>query len=334
MEEGSVGQFARRRFIAALGAGAIATPFVGIAQSAANLPRVGWLSPGAPNSHGHHLVAFKQGLSDLGYEVGKTILLEERWARGKLSAVAELARELVAKNVRAIVVGSTPVVIRVHKVTDSIPIVHATGVNPVMVGLADSLSKPGRNVTGITTLSESLVSKMTQLLNEAFPSLRDLLIFHNPDNANDAFFVQEVRDNAPSRWKISDTRVRVRNDLPLITSSLDATKPDAVMVLPDPVLLTLRHDIVKRVNEARTPSMFPFSEFVKAGGMMSYGVYLPANYRRAASFVDRILRGSNAGDLPIEQPREFEVVVNMRTARSLGTTIPRAFLMRANRVIE
>lgn len=328
-----MGWFARRRFIAALGAGAIATPFAGVARSAANLPRVGWLSPGAPNTHGHHLVAFKEGLSDLGYEVGKDIVLEERWARGKLSAVVELARELVAKKVRAIVVGSTPVVVRVRKVTDRIPIVHATGVNPVMVGLADSLSRPGGNVTGVTTLSEALVKKMAELLNETFPELRNVLVFHNPDNASDAFFVRQVRENAPSRWNIADTRVRVQDDLPLVTSSLDRIKPDAAMVLPDPILLTLRRDIVKRMNEARTPSIFPFSEFVKVGGLMSYGVYLPANYRRTAYFVDRILRGSKAGDLPVEQPREFEVVVNMRTAKALSLTIPPSILLRANQLI-
>jgi len=303
-------------------------------RSADSVPRVGWLSPGTPKSHGHFLLAFKKGLADHGYEVGTTIVVEERWANGRLNAVPELARELLALDVRAIVVGSTPVTVRVRKVTSRVPIVHATGVNPMFAGLAKDLAKPGGNVTGITTLSESLVPKLTQLMHEALPQARHVCVIYNPTNTSASFFVNQAHQSAASFWDISDIPIRVREDLPRAFGALEAEKPDAVLVLPDPILVALRRDIVKRLNEARLPAMFPFSEFVKAGGLMSYGVYLPGNFRRAANFVDRILRGEAAGNLPVEQPREFEFVVNLRTAQALGMAIPQSILLRADRVIE
>ena len=329
-----MGRFRRRQFLAALAGTAISVPLIRGAQSAENVPRVGWLSPGTSKSHGHHLVAFKKGLTDLGYQVGTTILVEERWANGKLNAVPELARELVALDVRAIVVGSTPVTVRVSKVTSSVPIVHATGVNPMIAGLANDLAKPGGNVTGITTLSESLVPKLVQLAHEAVPRARRVCVIYNPTNTNASFFVDQVYQAGASYWEAAAVPIRVREDLPQISRALEAMKPDAALVLPDPILLALRRDIVKRLNETRTPATFGFSEFVEAGGLMSYGVYLPGNYRRAASFVDRILKGAAAGNLPIEQPREFELVVNLRTAQALGVTLPQSILLRADRVIE
>ncbi len=329
-----MGRIGRRRFLAALGGAALAIPAMRSARAAESVPRVGWLSPGTPKSHGHFLLAFKKGLADHGYDVGTTIAVEERWANGKLNAVPDLARELVALNVRAIVVGSTPVTVRVRKVTSRVPIVHATGVNPMIAGLAKDLAKPGGNVTGITTLSESLVPKLTQLMHEALPRARHVCVIYNPTNTSASFFVDQAHQSAASFWEISDIPIRTREDLPQGFGALEAEKPDAVLVLPDPILVALRRDIVKRLNEARLPAMFPFSEFVKAGGLMSYGVYLPGNFRRAADFVDRILKGEAAGNLPVEQPREFEFVVNLRTAQALGMALPQSILLRADQVIE
>lgn len=329
-----MGKFARRRFVVALGATVLASPVICTPQSRAAVPRIGWISPGTPRTHGHYLKAFEQGLADHGYEVGKTILIEERWARGKLDAVPGLARELVAKNVLAIVVGSTPVVLRVKTVTDRIPIVHATGINPVTAGLAVSLAKPGGRVTGITTMSDTLIPKIVELMIEALPSAKRICVVHNPNNTNDPFFVEQVRQSASSRWNISDVAIRARDNLPKLSEFLVDTGSDAALVLPDPILLTLRREIVKRLNEARIPAMFGFSEFVRVGGLMSYGVFLPGNYRRAADFVDRILRGSAPGKLPVEQPTEFELVVNLRTAEALGLSIPQTILLRANDIIH
>jgi len=329
-----MGRIGRRRFLAALGGAAVAIPAMRSARSAVSVPRVGWLSPGTSKSHGHFLLAFKKGLADHGYDVGTTIVVEERWANGRLNAVPELARELVSLDVRAIVVGSTPVTVRVRKVTSRVPIVHATGVNPMIAGLAKNLAKPGGNVTGITTLSESLVPKLTQLMHEALPRARHVCVIYNPTNTSASFFVNQAHQSAASFWDISDIPIRVREDLPRGFGALEAEKPDAVLVLPDPILVALRRDIVRRLNEARLPAMFPFSEFVKAGGLMSYGVYLPGNFRRAADFVDRILKGEAAGNLPVEQPREFEFVVNLQTAQALGMAIPQSILMRADQVIE
>ena len=329
-----MGRFGRRRFLAALGGTAIAFPVIRGARSAVNVPRIGWLSPGTVKSHGHYLVAFKDGLADHGYEVGATILVEERWANGRLDAVPGLARELVALDVRAIVVGSTPVAARVYKVTDRIPIIHATGVNPMLAGLANNLAKPGGTVTGITTLSESLVPKLVQLTHEALPRARRVCVIYNPMNTSASFFVDQVHATGSSYWDISVVPVRVREELPRVSHARAALNPDAMLVLPDPILLALRRDIVKRLNEARLPAMFPFSEYVNAGGLMSYGVYLPGNFRRAADFVDRILKGLAAGDLPIEQPREFEFVVNLQTAQALGVELPHSILLRASKVIE
>jgi len=329
-----MGRFRRRRFLVALGSTAIAIPAMRGAWSAENVPRVGWLSPGTANSHGHHLVAFKKGLTDHGYEVGTTIVVDERWANGKLDAVPGLAHELIALNVRVIVVGSTPVAVRVHEVTSRVPIVHATGVNPMIAGLANDLAKPGGNVTGITTLSESLVPKLVQLMHEALPRARQVCVIYNPTNTNARFFVDQVKQTSAGYWDASPIPIRGREDLPKMSDARAAKKPEAILVLPDPILLALRRDIIERLNEAQLPAMFPFSEYVKAGGLMSYGVFLPGNYRRAAHFVDRILKGEAAGDLPVEQPREFEFVVNLRTAQALGVDIPHSILLRADRVIE
>ena len=329
-----MGRIGRRRFLAALGSTAIAIPAIRAAWSAEGVPRVGWLSPGTVKSHGHHLVAFKQGLADYGYEVGTTILVEERWANGRLDAVPGLARGLVALDVRAIVVGSTPVAMRVFGVTNRIPIIHATGINPVMAGLAVNLAKPGGNVTGITTLSESLVPKLVQLMHEALPQARNVCAIYNPMNTSASFFVDQVYQTSAAYWDVAIIPVRNHEELPRVLGARAAAKPDAMLVLPDPILLALRRDIVKRLNEAQFPAMFPFSEYVKAGGLMSYGVYLPGNYRRAAHFVDRILKGEAAGNLPVEQPREFEFVVNLRTAQALKVEIPHSILLRADQVIE
>ena len=329
-----MGGFRRRRFLAALGGTALAIAVVRDARSAESVPRVGWLSPGTAKSHGHHLVAFKQGLADHGYEVGTTILVDERWANGRLDAVPDLAHELVVLDVRVIVVGSTPVAARVHKVTSRVPIVHATGVNPVMAGLANNLAKPGGNVTGITTLSESLVPKLVQLMHEALPWARHVCIIFNPTNTNASLFVDQVYRTSASYWEVTDIPVRFREELPQSLGAAAVAKPDAVLVLPDPILLALRRDIVKRLQDEKLPAMFPFSEFVKAGGLMSYGVYLPGNYRRAASFVDRILKGETAGNLPVEQPRDFELVVNLRTAEALGVEVPQSILLRADQLID
>ncbi len=325
----------RRRFL--VGAGSVVAtlaPAIACGKSTGAVPRIGWLSPGTSVSHGHHLAAFKQGLAEHGYSLGRTIELEERWARGKLEAVEGLAQELVDLEVRAIVVGSTPVASRVNAVTRTVPIIHATGVNPVVAGLAASLARPGGNVTGITTLSDTLVAKKVEILGEAVPEARSVCVVHNPDNTSDAFFVNEVERANRRGWQLKKAALRVRGDLRNLDDAFMQNRPDAVLVMADPVLLTLRREIVARVTDARLPSMCAFEEFVEIGAMMSYGVHLPSKYRRAANFVDRILRGANAGDLPVEQPARLALALNLRAAKSIGVTFAPDLVLRADRLIE
>ena len=296
------------------------------------IPRVGILTT-ADNERTPALDAFRVGLHDLGYVEGRNIILEFRFAGGDRSRGLELATELVALPVAVIVAeGFAPTAVAA---TNLIPIVSPTLMAPVQEGLALSLARPGGNITGFTLMHTELNGKRLDLLRTAVPRITAVSALVNPANSASKLSFEQT-ETAASRMGLRHVR-RVDAESAAI---LHALRPaifsgaDAVIVLPDGVFYHFRQDIVALVNEAHLPAIYPEREYADDGGLMAYGANVPDNFRRAADYVDRILKGAKPGDLPIQEPVKFDFVVNLQTAKALGLTIPPAILARADEVIE
>ena len=301
-------------------------------QTQAKIPRVGMLSV-ADSERATHFDAFRQGLRDLGYVEGRNIILEFRLARGNLSLGPQLAAELVALAVDIIVVeGLTPNAV---DATDRIPIVATAMMDPVQRGLAASLSRPGGNITGFTLMHTELNAKRLDLLRTAFPHITAVTALVNPSAPSHTLAFEQTQTAARllglGRVAIveAETAAALRTLRPAVFSGASA-----VIVIPDGVFYTYRRDIVGLVNAARLPAIYPEREYADDGGLMAYGANVADNFRRAADYVDRILKGAKAADLPIQEPVKFDFVVNLRTAQELGFTIPQLILARADEVIE
>jgi len=322
----------RRKFIGMLGGVAtIAWPLDVRAQQP--VPRVGILSPAASETAAS-LTAFREAIRDLGYIEGQTIILDFRLSKGIMDALPALAAELVRIPVNVIVTDSTSGTLAAFDATRKIPIVMGTtGVDPVALGLAKSLSRPGGNVTG-TQLLTGLSQKRLQLLKQAFPGARTVAVLANPKNA---ISVSEM-----SKAEMAAAQIGVRL-LPLAASTpaeLRALAPsalsgsDGLLVMPDAMIWNNRARIIGIASMARMPSIYPEREYADDGGLIAYGPNVPEHFRQAAGYVDRILRGADAGDLPINASSQFDFVINLRTARALGLSLPPDFISAANEVIE
>jgi putative ABC transport system substrate-binding protein len=301
-------------------------------QTQAKIPRVGMLSV-ADSENAAHFDAFRQGLRDLGYVEGRNIILEFRLARGNLSLGPQLAAELVALAVDIIVVeGLTPNAV---DATDRIPIVATAMMDPVQRGLAASLSRPGGNITGFTLVHTELNAKRLDLLRTALPHITSVTALVNPSAPSHTLAFAQTETAARLLGLGSVAIVEAES-----AAALRALRPavfsgaSAVIVIPDGVFYTYRRDIVKLINAARLPAMYPEREYADDGGLMSYGANVSDNFRRAADYVDRILKGAKPADLPIQEPVKFDFVVNLRTAQELGFRIPQLILARADEVIE
>jgi ABC-type uncharacterized transport system substrate-binding protein len=301
-------------------------------QPSAKIPRVGILTT-ADNERTPALDALRAGLRDLGYVEGRNIILEFRFAGGDLSRGSELVTELVALPVDVIVAeGFTPDAVAA---TDLIPIVSATLMDPVQRGFALSLAQPGRNVTGFTLMHTELNGKRLELLRTAFPQITAVSALVNPANPASKLAFEQTEAAARSMGLESLRRVEAES-----AAALHALRPatlsgaDAVIVLPDGVFYHFRRDVVALVNAAHLPAIYPERDYADDGGLMAYGANVADNFRRAAGYVDRILKGTKPGDLPIQEPVKFDFVVNLNTARDLGLTIPPLILSRATEVIE
>ena len=299
-------------------------------QTQAKIPRVGMLSV-ADSERAAHFDAFRQGLRDLGYVEGRNIILEFRLARGNLSLGPQLAAELVALPVDIIVVeGLTP-----NAVDATIPIVATAMMDPVQRGLAASLSRPGGNITGFTLMHTELNAKRLDLLRTGFPHITAVTALVNPSAPSHTLAFEQTQTAARLLGLGSVAIVEAET-----AAALRALRPavfsgaSAVIVIPDGVFYTYRRDIVGLVNAARLPAIYPEREYADDGGLMAYGANVADNFRRAADYVDRILKGAKAADLPIQEPVKFDFVVNLRTAQELGFTIPQLILARADEVIE
>jgi len=324
----------RRAFIATLTGGLLTAPLAAEAQQAAKVFRIGFLGSGGPADHAPRVDSFRQGLRDLGYVEGRTATIEYRLAEGKMERLPALAAELVALKVDVIVASGTPTALAAKNATTTIPIVFATSGDPVGT-LVASIARPGGNVTGLSLVGPELVARQLQLLKEAVPKASRVAFLSNPDNPYTPVMVKEVEAAARS-LKVRMQRVESRGGA-ATDAAFDAMareRPNALLVLFDPVLTGQRARISELANKHRLPSMCPHREYAEDGGLMAYGASLTDLYRRAATYVDKILKGAKPGDLPVEQPTKFELVINLKTAKALGLTIPPSLLARADEVIQ
>jgi putative tryptophan/tyrosine transport system substrate-binding protein len=301
-------------------------------QATAKIPRVGILSV-ADSERTAALDAFRQALRDLGYVEGRNIILEFRLARGNLSLGPQLAAELVALPVDIIVADG--VTADAAAASDRIPIVAVALMDPVQRGFAASLARPGGNITGFTLMHTELNAKRLELLRTAFPYINAVAALVNPANPSHKLALEQTETAAGSLGLGNIARVEAES-----AAALRALRPavfsaaNAVVVVPDGMFYNYRRDVVALVNAARLPAIYPEREYADDGGLMVYGANVPDNSRRAAAYVDRILKGAKPGDLPIQEPVKFDFVVNLKTARDLGLTIPPLILGRADEVIE
>jgi len=326
----------RRDFAISLGALVLAAPFAALSQPA-KIPRIGYLQPVAPqNGTSAFLEDFRQGLRDLGYVEGQNIKIETRWGEGKLERMPALAADLVRMKVDVIVAVSSPSVWAAKNATKTIPIVMPTSSDPVGDGLVASLARPGGNITGMSMMGPELSTKRLQLLKEAFPKQdRPAAVLWNPDYYGMKARFKQIQTAAPVLgMNVRSVEIRDSRELEQALGDLDRDRPDALVLLVDPLTMSQRLRIVEFAAEERLPAIYEIAEFVDAGGLMSYGPNLDTLVRRAAIYVDKILKGAKPGDLPIEQPEKFELVINLKTAKALGVAIPQSVLLQADRVIE
>lgn len=328
----------RRQLVIALGVSALAAPFASFAQQQpGKIPRIAYLSPFVPQEGSDwRLNAFLEGMRELGYIDGKNMRMEVRWGEGKLERLPALAAELVQLKVDVIVAVTAPSVRAASAATRSIPLVMPVSSDPVADGLVASLARPGGNITGLSVMAPELGGKRLQLLKEIVPKVtHPVAVLWNPDYVGMRARYQQAEAAAPSVGVVVRS-VEARDVTQLEEAFIAIVREhfDALVLLADPLTLSQRARIVAFVTEKRLPAIYESAEFVEAGGLVSYGPSLPNQYRRAATYVDKILKGAKPGDIPIEQPTRFELVINMKTAKALGIQIPQSILVRADRVIE
>jgi putative ABC transport system substrate-binding protein len=324
----------RREFVALLGGAAAAWPVAARAQQMGKLPTIGFLGANTASSQRTSIDAFVQRLHELGWIANRTVAIEYRRGEGRDERFAEIAAEFVRLKVDVILTYGTPGAMAAQKATAVVPIVFAAAGDPVGTGLVASLARPGSNVTGLSIQQTDLAGKRLEMLREVLPALRRLAILAHIDSPNAVLEMREVQAAASALGLDAVTsEIRRAQDF---APALEALKDrvDALYVCPSPLLTTNRVRINTLALGLRLPSMHGFREFTEAGGLMSYGPNFPSLFRRAAEYVDKILRGAKPSDLPVEQPTKFDLVLNLTTARALGLEIPPHLLARADGVIE
>jgi putative tryptophan/tyrosine transport system substrate-binding protein len=309
-------------------------PLTAGAQQPGKLPVIGYLGANTPSAESQRIAAFVQRLRELGWIEGRTIAIEVRWAEGRNERFAEIAAEFVRLKVDVIVTAGTGAVVAAKQATSAIPIVFAAVGDPVGTGLVASLARPGGNVTGLSLQATDIAGKRLELLREVVPRLRRLAILANVGTPQAVREMREVQATARALgFEVATSEIRGADD---IAPAFDALKGrgDALYVVADPLVTTNRIRISTLALGVRLPTIHGQRENVEVGGLMSYGANFPGLYRRAADYVDKILRGTKPADIPVEQPTKFDLVVNLVTAKTLGLTIPHALLLRADQVIE
>jgi putative ABC transport system substrate-binding protein len=326
----------RREFITLLGGAAVVWPLAARAQQTGKMSRIGYLGSSSPSLEPHYVEAFRQKLRDLGHVEGENIAIEYRWAEGQDDQLPKLATELVRLKPDVIVTTGTPGALAAMQATNTIPIVMASAGDPVGAGLVASLARPGGNVTGFTILGPELEGKRLELLKQAVPELSRVAVLWNPSNPAIVSYFETIK-NAGRALRISldpVAEVRRTDELDNAFTAIASARPHALAVLADRFLLAHRKRIVEFAAAKRLPGMYPYREYVDAGGLMSYA---PSNielFRGTATYVDKILKGAKPGELPVQEPTKFELIVNLKNAKASGIDVPTSLLLRADEVIE
>jgi putative ABC transport system substrate-binding protein len=325
----------RRMFLGTLAGGLFAAPLAARAQQAGNVPRIGLLSAAPFSSITARTEAFRKGLRDLGYVEGQNILLEWRAADDKWDRLPDLVAELVGLKVAVIVAAEGPAALAARRVTQTVPIVMGQSGDPVAMRVVASLARPGGNVTGLTTLSTELPGKQVELLKEAVPKLSRLAVLSNPANPLSAAALKYAEPTARAlKLLLQAVDARDPNELDAAFSAMTKARAGGIVVLPDPMFLTQRIRIAELAAKSRLPAIYGIPEHAGAGGLMAYAASRTDLFRRAATYVDKILKGAKPADLPVEQPTKFEFVINLKTAKALGLTIPQSLMLRADELIQ
>ena len=326
----------RRRFLLTSLAGAFVARPVAEAQQAGKVYRIGYLTSHSATASPPYIEAFRQGLHDLGWVEGQNIGIEYRFAEGKFDQLPALAADLVRLQVDVIAAGPTPPVVAAKNATRTIPIVMISAGDPVQLGLVDSLARPGGNVTGLSySVGVETFGKSLELLKEAVPKIRRVAILSNPANPAHALVLRNMKTVAgPMRVELLFLETSAPNQFDGAFAAMTKERVDALFVVADSLFNLHRTSLADNAAKYRLPSMYGIKENVEAGGLMSYGPNLPEFYRRSATFVDKILKGTKPSDLPIEQPTKFELVINLKTAKAIGLTLPQSLLVRADEIIQ
>jgi putative tryptophan/tyrosine transport system substrate-binding protein len=305
------------------------------AQQPKKVPRIGYLAPASLSALAARTEAFRQGLRELGYVEGKNIVIEWRSAEGKIDRLPALAAELVRLKVDVIVTTGPTATHPAKQASSSIPIVMAQDIDPVGTGFVASLARPGGNITGLSSLAPEISGKQLELLKETVPKLSRVAVLWASSNPANAQMLREVeRAAATFGVKIQSLDVLGRKDFQTAFGAASKERAEAVLVLQNGVAAAHRTEIAELAVKSRLPAIFPRLEFVEDGGLMSYGASFTHMDRRAATYVDKILKGAKPADLPVEQPTKFEFVINLKTAKQIGLTIPPNVLARADKVIK
>jgi putative ABC transport system substrate-binding protein len=321
----------RRSFVIMMGSGVLAVPLFADAQQAGKTPRIAVLG----NEDNPPWEGFRQGLRDLGYVDGRNVTMEWRWSEGKTDRLPGLAMELVALKPDVIVASGTQAVRAAKQATTAIPIVMTTSSYPDKIGLVESLSRPGGNITGLSNVGPELSGKKLQLLKEIAPQVSLVAVLWNPASEVEPLTVRELSNAARAvRIEIQLAEVRSPDGFSVAFATLASSRVNALLALGNPINFRGRQLITEFALKNRLPSMFDERLFVETGGLMSYAPSFTDSFRRAATYVDKILKGAKPADLPVEQPTKFELVINLKTAKALGLTIPQTLLLRADQVID
>ncbi len=324
----------RRTFLCGLTLGAFGAPLAAPAQTG-KLHRVGFLGNSTAALEANLVGPFRERLRDLGYVEGRNVVIEYRWAEGKYERFPALIGELIALKVDVIVTAGTPASLAVKKATKSVPLVMVAVGDPVATGLVASLARPSGNITGLTSIAEALEGKRLELLREVVPKISHVAVFWNPVNPVFKRALDELQAAAAVlRIKVLSLGVRTPEELDAAFAAIVRERPEALLVLADRLFLHHRARIMDFAAQQRLPGVHAYRELVEAGGLMSFGPSYAGMHGRAAYYVDRILKGAKPGDLPVEGPATFELVINLKAAKALGLTIAQSVLLRATEVIR
>jgi putative ABC transport system substrate-binding protein len=323
----------RRDFMTVL-AGAAAYPTLAGAQQKA-MPMIGYLSPGSPGTTASNLTAFRQGLGETGYAEGQNVRIEYRWAEGSYDRLPALAADLVTRGVDVIAAGGLASARAAKNATSTIPIIFTVGVDPVALGLVASFARPDGNLTGFSMFTGELNAKRLQLLSDLVPGARVVALLVNPKGPNAERIIREVQEGARAKGvKLAILRASIESEIDAAFATLVQQHAGALVVGNDPFFNSRREQLVALALRHAVPAIYEWREFADSGGLISYGTSLNGFSGQAGAYVGKILKGAKPADLPVQRPTTFELVINLKTAKALGLTVPQSILARADEVIE